>query len=101
MGTDVLLTGRDKPVGWGNHGARAAADRRVRDVSPLAAIEAATANGPDTLGQRAPRSGQLVAGYDADVIAVSGDPVADVSVLADPGNITHVWQAGELTHRAG
>src|SRR6266545_4231848 len=34
----------------------------------LAAIEAATATGPATLGPQAPRSGQLLAGYDADVL---------------------------------
>jgi imidazolonepropionase-like amidohydrolase len=31
---------------------------------------------------------------DADVICVSGDPSTDVSVLADPANITHVFKAG-------
>jgi imidazolonepropionase-like amidohydrolase len=98
MGTDVLVTGREKPIAWGNHG-RELPLMVEFGMGPLEAIEAATANGPDTLGQRAPRSGQLAAGFDADVIAVSGDPVADVSVLADPGNVTHVWQAGQLTHR--
>ncbi|WP_157041826.1 metal-dependent hydrolase family protein [Nitriliruptor alkaliphilus] len=97
MGTDVMVTGRGKPVAWGNHG-RELPLMVEFGMSPLEAIESATANGPDTLGERAPLSGQLVAGYDADVIAVAGDPLADVSVLADPGNVTHVWQAGELTH---
>jgi imidazolonepropionase-like amidohydrolase len=63
-------------------------------MTPLQAIETATANGPDTLGPQAPKSGQLVVGYDADVICVNGDPSSDVSILADPENITHVFKNG-------
>ncbi|MDO8122584.1 amidohydrolase family protein [Isoptericola sp. b490] len=62
--------------------------------TPLEAIEAATANAPATLGAQAPRSGLLAAGYDADVIAVDGDPTADIALLADPVHVTHVWKAG-------
>jgi imidazolonepropionase-like amidohydrolase len=65
-------------------------------MSPLEAIEAATANGPDTLGPQAPNNGQLVKGMDADVLCVVGDPSTDVSTLADPTNITHVFKRGEL-----
>jgi imidazolonepropionase-like amidohydrolase len=65
-------------------------------LSPLAAIEAATATAPLTLGPQAPRSGLLAAGYDADVIALAADPAGDVSIVADPANITHVWQGGVL-----
>ena len=39
----------------------------------LEAIEAATANGPETLGPQAPHTGQLVAGFDADVITLDDD----------------------------
>jgi imidazolonepropionase-like amidohydrolase len=67
-------------------------------IPPLAVIEAATANGPATLGPQAPRSGQLAAAYDADVIAVTADPSTDVAVLAEPANVTHVWQDGRLVH---
>ena len=65
-------------------------------LSPLAAIEAATATAPLTLGPQAPRSGLLEAGYDADVIALTADPAADPSIVADPANVTHVWQGGVL-----
>ncbi len=65
-------------------------------MTPLQAIEAATANGPLTVGPQAPQSGILEAGHVADVIAVAGDPVADVSVLADPERIIHVWKNGRL-----
>ena len=95
MGTDVLLSGPDLPAGWGNNGRELPLLVEL-GLTPLQAIEAATATAPDTLGPRAPRSGQLLAGYDADVIAVHGDPTRDVGVLADPAAVTHVWQAGRL-----
>jgi imidazolonepropionase-like amidohydrolase len=65
-------------------------------MTPLQAIESATANGPDTLGPQAPKSGQLLEGYDADVICVAGDPSVDVTVLADPDNVTRVFKGGAL-----
>ena len=58
------------------------------------AIEAATANGPETLGPQAPQSGQLVAGFDADVIALDTNPLEDRSVWGHPDRVTHVWQRG-------
>ena len=63
-------------------------------LTDLEAIEAATANGPETLGPQAPRSGQLVAGYDADLIAFDTNPLDDRSVWGDPGRLTHIWKAG-------
>jgi len=63
-------------------------------MTPLEAIEAATATAPLTLGPQAPRSGRLEAGYDADVITLDADPLADITVLADPGHVTAVWTAG-------
>lgn len=63
-------------------------------LTDLEAIEAATANGPETLGPQAPRSGQLRAGYDADVIALDTNPLDDRSVWGDPTRVTHVWKAG-------
>jgi imidazolonepropionase-like amidohydrolase len=98
MGTDVALSRSDLPAAWGNHG-RELSLLAAAGMRPLEAIEAATASGPATLGPQAPRSGRLAAGYDADVIAVAADPSEDVTVLADPANVTHVWQAGRLVHR--
>ena len=65
-------------------------------LSPLEAIEAATATGPLTLGPQAPEAGRLVDGYDADIICVSGNPVDDIAVLANPDNVSHVFQRGKL-----
>ena len=54
-------------------------------MTPGQAIEAATATAPRTLGPQAPRSGLLAEGYDADLITVDGNPLDDISLLADPG----------------
>ena len=64
-------------------------------MTDLEAIEAATANGPETLGPQAPQSGQLVEGYDADVVAFDANPLDDRSIWGDPDRVTHVWQSGE------
>ncbi|MBW3666249.1 MAG: amidohydrolase family protein [Actinobacteria bacterium] len=88
MGTDIWATGV-----WGRNGEEL--DLMVEcGMTPMQAIEAATANGPATLGPQAPKSGRLEEGLDADVICVSGDPTGDVSILADPDNITHVFKGG-------
>ena len=65
-------------------------------MTPLQAIEASTASGPDTLGPQAPLSGQLKDGYDADFLALSQSPLDDIEVFTEPKNITHIWKAGRL-----
>lgn len=88
LGTDIWATGI-----WGRN-AEEIPLMVDCGMTPLQAIEAATANGPATLGPQAPNTGQLVAGMDADVICVSGDPSTDPSVLASPDNITDVFKGG-------
>ncbi|MGA7757935.1 MAG: amidohydrolase family protein [Ilumatobacteraceae bacterium] len=63
-------------------------------MSDLEAIEAATANGPETLGPQAPHTGQLREGYHADVITMDANPLDDRSVWGDPDRVTGVWQLG-------
>jgi imidazolonepropionase-like amidohydrolase len=93
MGTDIGVTGPDRPNAWGSNGAEVVHMVKL-GMTPLQAIEAATATAPLTLGPQAPRSGRLEAAYDADVITVGADPLADISVLARPEHITAVWTAG-------
>src|ERR1700691_1975085 len=93
MGTDIGITGPGRPNCWGTNGAEIAHLVKL-GMTPLQAIEAATATAPATLGPQAPRSGLLAAGYDADVITVGADPLADISVLTRPEHITGVWKAG-------
>lgn len=88
LGTDIWATGI-----WGRNAEELPLMVEC-GMTPLQAIEMATANGPATLGPQAPNSGQLKADTDADVICVSGDPVTDISVLADPDNVTHVFKGG-------
>ena len=88
MGTDIFL-----PGGYGSNSAEI---RHLVDagMTPLQAIEAATATGPLTVGPQAPKSGRLEVGYDADVIAVDTDPLADLTVWGEPDRVTHIWKAG-------
>jgi imidazolonepropionase-like amidohydrolase len=64
-------------------------------MTPLQAIEAATANGPLTLGPRAPKAGLLREGYDADFIALDENPLEDIKVLIGGKHVTHVWRQGK------
>ena len=88
LGTDIFATGL-----WGRN-AEELGHMVECGMTPLQAIESATANGPETLGPQAPKAGQLLDGFDADVICVSGDPSTDVSVLAETENVTHVFKGG-------
>ena len=93
MGTDIGLTGMDLPNSWGTNGSELAYLVAL-GMTPLQAIAAATAVAPRTLGPQAPRSGQLAEGFDADLITLDADPLADISVLAKPERITGVWRSG-------
>lgn len=93
MGTDIGVSRAGAPTSWGTNGAELRHLVRL-GMSALEAIESATAYGPSTLGPQAPQSGQLRAGYDADVITLAADPVADIAVLASPASVTGVWREG-------
>ncbi|HKX74458.1 MAG TPA: amidohydrolase family protein [Acidimicrobiia bacterium] len=89
MGTDIFASGDRYRF----------ASREVRHLidaglTPLEAIESATATGPSTLGPQAPASGQLREGYDADLIALDANPLEQTEVWGDPDRVTHVWKAG-------
>ncbi|WP_460347474.1 metal-dependent hydrolase family protein [Actinoallomurus acanthiterrae] len=92
-GTDISASGPDMLNSWGRNGRELPLLAKI-GLTPLEIIEAATANGPATLGPQAPRSGQLKPGYDADVITLDADPLADMAVMAEPDHITGVWKAG-------
>ena len=92
-GTDISLTGPDRPNSWGTNGAELACLVRL-GMTPLQAIEAATATAPLTLGPQAPKSGRLEPGYDADIITITANPLADIAILGSPEHITGVWTHG-------
>lgn len=93
LGTDILSSDRNSKLSHG-HNAQELVWAVEAGMSPLQAIEAATANGPETLGKMAPKSGQLLEGYDADFIAVKESPLEDVGVLTVIENIEGVWKGG-------
>jgi imidazolonepropionase-like amidohydrolase len=70
-------------------------------MTPLQAIEAATANGPLTLGPQAPKAGQLKEGYDADFIGLDANPLDDIKILIGPEHVTHVWKQGKCAKSPG
>lgn len=65
-------------------------------LSNLEAIKAATVNGALTVGAQAPKTGQIKAGYEADVLGITANPVEDVRVLQDKNNIKWVWKGGKI-----
>jgi imidazolonepropionase-like amidohydrolase len=93
MGTDIGISTPGGPTSWGTNGAELGHLVEL-GLTPLEAIEAATATAPRTLGPQAPLSGRLTAGYDADVITLAGDPIADIAVLTDPAAVVGVWTGG-------
>jgi len=93
LGPALGTSDPESPLAWGRNG-REFGYLVAAGLSPLEAIEAGTATAPETLGPQAPRSGLLAAGHDADVIAVSRNPLDDIGVLAEPDEITHVWKSG-------
>jgi imidazolonepropionase-like amidohydrolase len=95
LGSDCYSSRDHFPAHWGMNGAELE-HLVAAGLTPLQAIEAATATAPETLGPQAPMSGRLAPGYDADMIAVSKDPISDVAVLSDPDNVLKVWTHGRL-----
>jgi imidazolonepropionase-like amidohydrolase len=61
-------------------------------MTPLAAIQAGTLNGAKLLGWQG-QIGALKPGYFADVIAVAGNPLEDISAL---GKVTFVMKGGVI-----
>ncbi len=88
LGTDIFVSG--------SYGVNSVEARHLIEagMTPLQAIESATANGPLTVGPQAALTGQLIDGYDADVIAFDGNPLEDSSVWGDARRVTHVWKQG-------
>ena len=114
LGTDLgISTPVENPLALGRSGGELSYAVTDGGMTPLPAIEAATATGPETLGGlgAAPKSGQIREGYDADLIALCANPLEDVDgsdgdsgggdgggggmdLFKDPKNVTHVWKGG-------
>ena len=96
LGTDLGISIPGQALSLGNSGAELSYAVEA-GMTELEAIQAATADAPLTLGKHmAPKSGQIKEGYDADIIAVTRNPLQDILILADAENISHVWKGGKL-----
>ena len=62
----------------------------------MQAIIDGTSMGPKTLGPRAPKSGVLQQGFDADMILLDNNPLDDITILQKADNIKQVIKAGKL-----
>ena len=100
IGTDLGVSALKVP--W-NHGMNGAEFKYAVEagMTPLQAIEAGTATAPETLGPKAPRTGQLREGYDADVIALAANPLEDIEILGHPEQVLHVWKSGKMYKKDG
>lgn len=99
LGTDLGISApTTHPLALGNSGGELTYAVSDGGMTPLEAIEAATANAPDVLGRlgMAPKSGRIEVGYDADLIALNENPLDDMDLFKDPENVTHVWKGGKL-----
>lgn len=85
--------------GVGEHGINAREFKLMVDagMAPADAIKSATVNAADAIGRPA-SIGTIEPGKDADIIAISGDPVADVTRLQ---NVDFVMRRGAVHKQGG
>ena len=95
-GCDIFMSGTDM------YGRNSGEVRHLIEagMTDLEAVEAATATAPETLGRQAPRSGQLKAGFDADLIAFDANPLDDRSIWGDRTRLTNIWKGGGAVVRS-
>lgn len=86
-GPDVFGTGATSR-GW-------EIELKAEIMGPMAAITSATRTNAQLLGMQ-DHLGTLKAGKIADMIAVKGSPLNDVSILKDGSNVAMVVQAGRV-----
>lgn len=88
-----LLMGTDAGAGAHGQNARETIYRvQVGGQAPMAAIIATTSLNAEALGLK-DRIGTLAAGYDADIIAVDGDPLKDIAALR---RVVFVMKGGKV-----
>ncbi|MFC4006102.1 amidohydrolase family protein [Nonomuraea purpurea] len=68
---------------------------RAEVQRPIEVLRAATTGAAELVGL-AGELGTLAVGAHADLLVLDGDPLRDVGVLAEPGRIRHVVQAGTI-----
>ena len=88
-----IALGTDSGVGEHGSNARELALMVEGGMTPMQALLAATATPARLLGLH-DRLGSLEAGKLADVVAVQGDPLADIALVADPARVRVVVKNG-------
>ncbi|MCF6468672.1 amidohydrolase family protein [Nonomuraea sp. MG754425] len=68
---------------------------RAEVQRPIDVLRAATSGAAELVGLTG-EIGTLAVGAHADLLVLDGDPLEDIGVLADPGHVRHVVQAGAL-----
>ena len=96
MGTDIIITGPYHPIYKYGDNLRELSYMVEAGMSPMEAIVAGTGNGPKTLGFKAPVSGVLQKGYDADLVLFKKNPLDDITMLTDNSNIQSVFRQGKI-----
>jgi imidazolonepropionase-like amidohydrolase len=66
--------------------------------TPMEVIMAATRHGADLM-QMGQQTGQIKAGYLADLVLLDGDPLADICIFQDPKRILAVMKDGKFARR--
>jgi imidazolonepropionase-like amidohydrolase len=93
-----ILAGGDFGHQWTHHGTYAAELQRYTelvDLTPVEAIHTATRNAGPLAGLQ---TGQVQAGYLADLCIVDGDPTADISILQRPELRRAVMKDGQFVY---
>jgi imidazolonepropionase-like amidohydrolase len=72
---------------------------RAQVFSALEILQQATSLNAELL-QMADRIGRVAPGFEADLLVVDGDPLADIEVLGDAANLTAIIQGGRFHKRA-
>jgi imidazolonepropionase-like amidohydrolase len=96
LGTDIASSNPKEEIAHGRNGSELVWAVKRAGMTPLAAIEAATINGAEALGLQMPKKGLITEGWDADMIALSQNPLKNIELFADAKNIKYVWKSGRL-----
>ncbi|HYS01015.1 MAG TPA: amidohydrolase family protein [Candidatus Eisenbacteria bacterium] len=98
-GVEIAM-GTDSGVGDHGRNGQELALMAERGMTPMQAILASTRTPARVLGL-ADRLGTLEVGKLADLVAVRGDPLAEIGLFNDPGRVQVVVKAGAILHQAG
>ncbi|MHA2170412.1 MAG: metal-dependent hydrolase family protein [Candidatus Kariarchaeaceae archaeon] len=98
MGTDIIISGAFHPLYKHGDNLRELQYLVEAGMSPMDAIVSGTQNGPPTLGKRAPKSGVLKEGYDADLVLMKANPLNNIAHLNDRDQFLHIMKQGKFVN---